>query len=75
MIKQRRDIDLLEFQYKDLVKEPHAVYEMMKLRGWPIDVERAAAVIDPKKYHNRIEKIGTVMEPWLTKRQSSSPTT
>ncbi len=75
ILKQRRDVDLLEFQYKDLVREPNEVFEMMKLRGWPIDVNRAADVIDPAKYRNKIENIGTIMEPWLTKRQSSSPTT
>jgi len=73
IMKQRRDIDLLEFQYKDLVREPFEVFELMKIRGWPIDSERAAKVIDPSKYRTRIENIGTIMEPWLTKRPSSSP--
>lgn len=50
--KQRRDMRLHEINYRDLVSHPKSVLERLNL---PIDVDKAAATINPDYYRFRAE--------------------
>lgn len=46
----RRDVvSLHEFSYPDVVSAPKQHFVKLKREGWPIDVEKAAAVVDAKQ--------------------------
>jgi len=47
ILGQRRDVDLTEFQYRDVVEEPLQHFQLLADAGWPIDPFRAAEVVDP----------------------------
>lgn len=55
IVKQRRDIDVIEVQFSDLIKNPVKTLNFIRKTPCgrirvPIDVEKAAAVIDPDWY-------------------------
>lgn len=50
MLKNRRDvISHHDLWFPDVLDDPVGVFQMLKDDGWPIDVEKAAAVVDPTK--------------------------
>jgi len=52
ILKNRRDVaQIVEINYTDLLDDPKK--ELSRL-NWPIDVEKAAAVIDPAQYRFRL---------------------
>ena len=54
-LRNRRDVvQLKEVSYEDFVWRPHAYLRWL---GWPIDVEAAAAVINPEHYRFRLDKL------------------
>lgn len=56
----RRDVELLELQYEDVLSDPTGSMERIKAMGVPINVNRAAGVIDPKwNRHATIHSIAT----------------
>lgn len=56
-LRQRRDIDVVELQYRDVVSDPLAWMNLLRQRGWPIDAEKAAAVVDPQQCRFRLETL------------------
>ncbi len=55
--KQRRDVDLAEFNYKDVISNPLQVFLELVDKGWKINAEAAAAVVDEKQYRFRLENL------------------
>lgn len=51
----RGDMDILEVNYNELLKDPVAGFERIKAAGWPIDVQAAAALVDLSLYRHRIK--------------------
>ncbi len=48
-IQNRKDVKSLDvFWYRDVVKEPKKYFQILKDHGWPIDVVKCVAVVDPK---------------------------
>lgn len=50
ILGKRSDVRLRVVQYHDVIKNPIQVFESL---GWPIDTEKAAAIVDPEKYRHR----------------------
>jgi len=57
MLKMRKDVNLLEFNYRDIVKFPLENFEIIKAQGWPISSEKAATIVDPEQCRFRIENL------------------
>ena len=55
-IRDRGDYDILEVQYADVVENPKNEFEKIRDFGFPIDVEKAAAMVDPSLYRLRLER-------------------
>lgn len=54
-LRNRRDcVEVVEINHLDLMAEPAAAY---RRTGWPLDPERAAAVIDIEKHRYRRERL------------------
>jgi hypothetical protein len=51
----RNDTDIVVFNYRDVVDQPQEKFQILKDRGWPIDVSQAASIVDPKLYRFRRE--------------------
>ena len=47
ILKERRDMDVTELWYDDVLASPDATFEMLRERGWPINAAAAAQVVDP----------------------------
>lgn len=47
-LQNRKDCDLKVFWYRDVVADPRKHFEILKNDGWPIDVEKATAIVDPE---------------------------
>ncbi len=56
-VRSRGDTDLVVFRYRDVVEEPKKHFEILESRGWPIDVDKAAACVKPELCRFRIEKL------------------
>ena len=61
-LRERPDMDVQTLNMRDVVFRPER--ELASL-GWPIDVKKAAAYVDPKQYRFRME--------WLTPGIGSAP--
>jgi hypothetical protein len=54
-LNNRRDVhEIIELQYGDVIDDP--VLSLASL-GWPIDVQAAAAVVDPSLYRFRLNRL------------------
>ena len=54
VIDQRRDMQWTGIQYRAVLEDPLAVFELLKKHGgWPIDTGKAAAVVDPNMCHHK----------------------
>lgn len=47
-LNSRENIELVELNYKDVVADPLAAFELLKEKGWPIDPVKAAGVAGRK---------------------------
>ena len=56
-LRNRVDCDVQELWYREVVMEPALVFDMLAEAGWPIDPEKATAVIDPALCHMRREEL------------------
>ena len=54
ILRQRRDVDLVEWQYRDVVENAVAAFGSL---DWPIDVSAAASVVDPTQCRYRVENL------------------
>ena len=55
LLRNRKDMEVVVFQYRDVIENPRKYFDMLDFFGWPIDAEMAAAKIDPKLYRFRKE--------------------
>ena len=46
LLRNRKDTDVLEFWYRDVVENPRKHFEILKENGWPIDVDKCVAEVD-----------------------------
>ncbi|KKM20420.1 hypothetical protein LCGC14_1645610, partial [marine sediment metagenome] len=51
----RSDMCVIKIQFSELIRQPRRVFTTLKLMGVPINVHKAAAVIDPKLHRIRKE--------------------
>lgn len=49
----RSDMEVIHINYADVIDNPYMVFEGLRKRGIPIDVDKAAEIIDPKLYRAR----------------------
>lgn len=49
---QRRDVQWEPIAYRDVLVDPLSVFDTLQAAGWPIDPEKAAAVVDPTRCHH-----------------------
>ena len=52
----RSDMQVIKIQFSELIRQPRRVFTTLKLMGVPINVHKAAAVIDEKLYRVRKEQ-------------------
>lgn len=57
VLRQRRDVAMLEVPYRDAVAAPVLWFERIAAAGWPIDPAKAAAVVDPSLCRYRREAL------------------
>lgn len=50
----RTDVKLARFRYHEVIQEPLRHFKQLKAQGWPIDPNKAASLVDPRLYRNRI---------------------
>lgn len=55
MIRNRRDMNLTCLDYRTVVDDPNLAFETLRENGWPIDVDVAAANVDPTQCRFRLE--------------------
>lgn len=53
----RKDVDLIQINYRDVVKNPRSIFEKLKRFGFPIDSVKAASLVDSEQVHFRIERL------------------
>ena len=56
-LKNRKDVDVVEIDYRTVVENPRSVFSMLSMMGWPIDPEKASAVVDPKQCRYKAEEL------------------
>lgn len=47
--RMRSDTELIEMNYTDVLANPELAFSILKQCGWPINVKKAARVVDPAK--------------------------
>lgn len=57
VIDMRRDVQWIGIQYRAVLANPLAVFELLAKNGWPIDAAKAAALVDPARCHHRNEEV------------------
>jgi len=48
IMQQRRDVELLEVHYDDVIENPKGQFERIKAMGVPIDIDKAISVVKPE---------------------------
>lgn len=49
----RRDVDIVQFNYSDVINHPKQKFQTLYDHGWPINVRKAATLVDPQLYRFR----------------------
>jgi len=57
VMEVRADVKLIHVDFKQMVETPYGVFLMLKDHGIPLDVERAAGLIDPSYYRFKASEI------------------
>lgn len=57
ILKQRRDVDVIEVPYRAVLDDPLCWFEHIAGAGWPIDADEAALVVQPDKCRYRREEL------------------
>jgi hypothetical protein len=55
VIKKRGDIEVLKVQYEIIVDNPYREFEKIKTFGFPVDVGKAAEIVDARLQRNKGE--------------------
>lgn len=57
-INNRKDVSSLQvFWYRDVVENPKKHFQLLKDNGWPIDVDKCSAIVDPEQLRFRKERL------------------
>ncbi len=56
-LANRKDVELTVLWYKDVIAHPEQTFSDLAASGWPIDPEKAAAVVNPELYRFRRENL------------------
>lgn len=57
ILQQRRDMEVVELRYRDVVTRPLAAFYQLQALGWPIDPEKAASAVEPERCRYRVESL------------------
>lgn len=57
ILRLRKDVDLLEFWFRDVVENPVSAFNKIKESGWPIDTEVCVKEVDPTLLRFKKEKL------------------
>lgn len=57
MMKNRKDVDIDVFWYRDVVERPREHFQILKNHGWPIDVDKCVEIVNPKYCRYKIENL------------------
>lgn len=57
MLKNRKDTQVDIFEYREVISDPLRHFKLLKAHGWPIDIIRAAKIVDPKKIRFKKENL------------------
>lgn len=49
VMQQRRDVELLEVQFNEMIDSPSKVFNQIKAMGIPIDINKSIQAIDPRQ--------------------------
>lgn len=56
-LRNRKDTTVTVLHYRDVVNDPFWAFSLLKESGWPIDVDKAAAVVDPSQCRFKLEEL------------------
>lgn len=56
LLATRGNVDLMEVNYRDIVKKPLEVFEQISAAGWPINPALCAEKVDASLHRNKLEK-------------------
>ncbi len=57
ILKNRKDTDVTVLQYRNVVDNPRDAFKLLKDNGWPINIDKAVAVVDEKLCRFRKENL------------------
>lgn len=57
LLNNRKDTDVLEFWYRDVVEDPRKYFTLLKENGWPIDVEKCVSGVNKDLLRFKIEEL------------------
>lgn len=57
LLGNRKDVDLIVLWYRDVVQNPTKAFTLLKKGGWPIDIQKAVAVVRPELCRFRHEEL------------------
>lgn len=55
--RQRRDVELIEMNYRDVVNNPKVSFNLLTDAGWPLDVDAMVEMVNPKYCRFRLENL------------------
>ena len=56
-IKVRKDMQVLEINYRDVIDNPKKIFTQIKKFGFPININKATKVVDPTQYRFQLDKL------------------
>jgi len=57
MLKNRKDTEVIVFEYRKVVEDPLEHFRILKRNEWDIDVNKAAASVNPELCRYRLEEL------------------
>jgi hypothetical protein len=57
LLRNRRDTDVVAFQFREVVEDPLSAFEELKQHGWPIDPEKCVEVVDENLVRFKTENL------------------
>jgi len=56
-LNSRDDIEFEVFHYRSVVEDPEYHFNYLADKGWPIDPQKASAIVNPDLYRFRLERL------------------
>lgn len=57
VLEQRKDVEVFQIQYRNVVEDPLATFRYLVGSGWPLVPEKAASVVNPELCRFRLEDL------------------